>query len=86
MVRLGKAFTVVAVDKETECGEAENEDLKARYRQVNYLINICALLCSRSDKLKLFIREYFTEIEKEVPDRPPAVEACEYEVSFIISS
>ena len=36
----------------------------------------------RSDKLKLFIREYFTEIEKEVPDRPPAVEACQHEVSI----
>ena len=40
-MRLGKAFTVVAVDKETECGEAENEDLKARYKQVNCLFDMC---------------------------------------------
>ena len=64
LVRLGKAFTVVAVDRETECGEVEVEETRAR-----------------SDKLKLFIREYFTEIQREVPARPPAVEACQYEES-----
>ena len=30
LVRLGKAFTVVAVDKETQCGEAGDEELRAR--------------------------------------------------------
>ena len=63
-MRLGKAFTVVAVDRETECGEVEAEETRAR-----------------SEKLKLFIREYFTEIQREVPARPPAVEACQYEES-----
>ena len=29
-MRLGKAFTVVAVDKETQCGEAGDEELRAR--------------------------------------------------------
>merc|ERR1712098_713758 len=35
----------------------------------------------RSDKLKLFIREYFTEIERQVPETMPAAEQCHHEDS-----
>ena len=62
LVRLGKAFSVVAVDKEIMCVDMEATETK-------------------SDKLKLFIREYFTEIERQVPASLPTPDACQYEES-----
>ena len=40
-MRLGKAFTVVTVDKEIECGEADKEDLRARYQNRSMPPEIC---------------------------------------------
>ena len=59
LVRLGKAFTLVAWDKETEAGGQQEQE--------------------RSDKLKLFIKEYFTETEREIPDKLPPMEPCQSE-------
>ena len=61
LVRLGKAFSVVAYDSEPGCGDAEEAARK-------------------SDKLKMFIREYFTEVERSVPDTMPAAETCQHQV------
>ena len=61
LVRLGKAFSVVAYDSELGCGDAEEAARK-------------------SDKLKMFIREYFTEVERSVPDTMPAAETCQHQV------
>ena len=64
LVRLGKAFSVVAYDSEPGCGDAEEAARK-------------------SDKLKMFIREYFTEVERSVPDTMPAAETCQHQVGEI---
>ena len=34
----------------------------------------------KSDKLKMFIMEYFTEVERSVPDTMPAAETCQHQV------
>ena len=60
LVRLGKAFSVVAFDKELQCSDQD-------------------LATQKSDKLKMFIKEYFTEVERSVPDNLPAAEVCQYE-------
>ena len=65
MVRLGKAFSVVAYDSELGCGDAEEAARK-------------------SDKLKMFIREYFTEVERSVPDTMPAAETCQHQVGELL--
>ena len=61
LVRLGKAFSLVSWDQETQAGGQQEQE--------------------RSDKLKLFIREYFTETEREVPAKLPPCEPCQAEDS-----
>ena len=36
---------------------------------------------ARSDKLKMFIKEYFTEVDRDVPDSLPAGDQCQHEES-----
>ena len=38
----------------------------------------------KSDKLKMFIREYFTEVERSVPDTMPAAETCQHQVGELL--